>query len=281
MLRLDPALPPLWRTPSTLQFGLDPVSVVHDPTPWQERLLRELEHGIPESALGPIASALGAPDGAGADFVRRIRRALAPTSAPAELALLMPDDASEELRWALVHAIELAGATATIVHREERVDAPTIVVAHHVLAPRAVAPLMAADRPHLPFVIGGGAIDVGPFVVPGRTACAACLALHRRDVDPQWPVVAAQLVGRPAPPLDGALVIEAGIVAVRLIAEAQRHPRRQSAPALRLRSGAVHRSMRTRPPHAECRCRSLAENAMPSAPVVLAPTRSRAYARPA
>lgn len=34
---------------------------------------------------------------------------------------------------------------------------------------------------------------VGPMVLPGRSACARCLDLHRSDRDPGWPAVAAQL----------------------------------------------------------------------------------------
>lgn len=282
MLRIDPAHPPLWRTPTTLQFGVEAVATVDDPEPWQERLVRELERGIPEPALEPVAAALGAPVGGGTTFVNRIRRALAPAHAPAgDIDLLMPADASEELRWLLVHAIELTGASARILHGYEATEATTLVVAHHVLTPRTVAPFMADDRPHVPLVLMGGAIDVGPFIVPGRTACVACTALHRRDADAAWPALAGQLVAAPAPQLDGALVVEAGITAVRLIAEASRRPLRQQATSVHLRSGAVHRSVRTRPPHADCRCRSLAGSATPSAPVILAPTSPRAFARPA
>lgn len=34
---------------------------------------------------------------------------------------------------------------------------------------------------------------VGPFVLPGRSACWRCLDLHRADRDPAWPRMAAQL----------------------------------------------------------------------------------------
>src|SRR6187402_2854250 len=82
MLRLDPAHPPLWRSDSVLQFGADAVAFVHDPEPWQQRLLHELARGIPEDALEPVAEALGASDGEARAFVRRIRRALTPSVAP-------------------------------------------------------------------------------------------------------------------------------------------------------------------------------------------------------
>ena len=76
MLRLDPAFPPLWRSATTLQFGTEAVVVIDDPSTWQQRLIRELEGGIPDAALDPVAQALGAPADAAEAFVRRIRRAL-------------------------------------------------------------------------------------------------------------------------------------------------------------------------------------------------------------
>ena len=39
----------------------------------------------------------------------------------------------------------------------------------------------------------GDAAWVGPLVVPGRTSCLRCADLSRRDADPHWPLVLAQL----------------------------------------------------------------------------------------
>jgi hypothetical protein len=41
---------------------------------------------------------------------------------------------------------------------------------------------------------------VGPFVVPGRTGCLGCADLHRRDADPSWALLAAQLGAVPPAP---------------------------------------------------------------------------------
>jgi hypothetical protein len=50
-----------------------------------------------------------------------------------------------------------------------------------------------ADHPHL-YVrpLQAGAV-IGPFVLPGRTPCLACLDRVRRDADPAWPGLLAQL----------------------------------------------------------------------------------------
>jgi hypothetical protein len=60
------------------------------------------------------------------------------------------------------------------------------------------AALVEAGVPHLVATVRGGTGVAGPFVVPGRTGCLRCADLHRRDADPGWPALAAQLAGVPA-----------------------------------------------------------------------------------
>jgi hypothetical protein len=54
--------------------------------------------------------------------------------------------------------------------------------------------------PHLVATVRGRTGVVGPLVVPGRTSCLRCADLHRRDADPDWPVLASQLTAGEAPP---------------------------------------------------------------------------------
>jgi hypothetical protein len=54
--------------------------------------------------------------------------------------------------------------------------------------------------PHLLATVRGSTGVVGPLVVPGRTSCLRCADLHRRDADPDWPVLAPQLTAWEAPP---------------------------------------------------------------------------------
>lgn len=53
---------------------------------------------------------------------------------------------------------------------------------------------------HVVATVRGETGVVGPFVVPGRTSCLRCADLHRRDADPWWPTLAAQLTAGEAPP---------------------------------------------------------------------------------
>jgi bacteriocin biosynthesis cyclodehydratase domain-containing protein len=50
--------------------------------------------------------------------------------------------------------------------------------------------------PHLAVQIRDASAVVGPLVVPGRSACLTCADLVRRDQDPAWPVIVAQLAVR-------------------------------------------------------------------------------------
>lgn len=70
-----------------------------------------------------------------------------------------------------------------------------IVVAHDTLAVTTAARFMGTERPHLLVLLREQDGTVGPLVVPGRTACCACVEWHRSDRDAQWLEVCEQLAG--------------------------------------------------------------------------------------
>jgi hypothetical protein len=81
-------------------------------------------------------------------------------------------------------------------------SSPDLVVLARAWA--ASDPLVAAVHrsgvPHLVATVRGGTGLVGPLVVPGVTSCLRCADLHRRDADPGWPRLAAQLTAAEPPP---------------------------------------------------------------------------------
>jgi hypothetical protein len=282
MLRIDPAHPPLWRDPTTLQFGLHAVAVLEVSDAWQERLVRELEHGVPPAALDGVGRAVGAPTGAAAQFVRRISRALAPAApvAPRGIAIQAADGVSD----ALVDDVRAALSEAGFEPSADSAGAdpvPVVMLAHHVVHPRSASMLLGRDISHLPIVFSGAGAEVGPFVRPGVTPCLSCVAEHRRDADEAWPRLAAQLLGRRAPVVSTALAWEAGLAASHMITDAARHPARQTASSLQMRAESGARTVKTHRPHAACRCRSLGGIATGRVPGVPATTRATAYAQPA
>ncbi len=288
MLRLDPAHPPLWRSSAALQFGAEPVAIVAEPAPWQLRLVRELERGIPEGSLDVVAEAFGAPEGAARGFVRSIARALAAPHEPGRPRVIVQAPSGGEAEADAV-AAALASAGFDVAHETwwGHSEAPrdstvaVVLLAHHLVEPRRAAPLVGRDVPHIPIVLAGSRIEVGPVVHPGRTPCLACLAAHRRDHDEAWPRVAAQLVGRPPHTVPRAAVLEAGLVAAHLLSAEAPSLDGQTSHSLTLRVDSLQRTTRTHRMHEECRCRSLAETATETARDTPTPTTATGYARPA
>ncbi|MEU0131492.1 ThiF family adenylyltransferase [Streptomyces sp. NPDC006289] len=72
------------------------------------------------------------------------------------------------------------------------VVAPRDGLAVHAPDPGVAAPWLASGTPHLYAGVVEATGVVGPLVLPGGTGCAGCLALHRAELDPQWPRMLAQ-----------------------------------------------------------------------------------------
>ena len=112
MLRLAPSHPPLWRTPDSVQFGIDderPLTGLH---PWQERLLDALVGGIPDARLAPLATELGASVAEAERFLHRIQDALATDASPAPpVRIELPADLSHDDETSLLTGIRAAGLT--------------------------------------------------------------------------------------------------------------------------------------------------------------------------
>ncbi|MFT4029700.1 MAG: hypothetical protein QM675_07485 [Protaetiibacter sp.] len=251
MLRLDPGIPLVWRDPQTLQLGVDPVvAVVPEVSQGVARLVADLASGVPEAGFRMLAGTRGIR----AVRTERLLAALRPALLPDP-----PPPPAPERCVLVLGAGPLAGAIARLLDelglRTPDPNAPELVV---LVADRVVPPAdhrhwLRHDVPHLPVVTGETAVTLGPFVVPGASACLHCAALHERDADPAWPVIAAQLGALPAPvtpPLRAATAVlqAARMVAAALLGEAE--PGR----ALRIAGDGELLSERTIAPHPECRC---------------------------
>ncbi|GAB2453207.1 ThiF family adenylyltransferase [Xylanimonas ulmi] len=88
-----------------------------------------------------------------------------------------------------------------------------VLVEAHAPAPARYARLMGEGVAHLTVTVREADVVVGPFVLPGVTACARCADLHRADEDPAWPALAAQLRQVSEPPQETALAAGAAAVA--------------------------------------------------------------------
>ncbi len=227
IVRIDPRSCPLWRDARTLQFGLDGPVLLRDPAPWQERALSELERGFPASddaqSVDParLATSCGGP----ADRVAELLTLLEPVlrrddRGSVGVAVRAADPLPEAIVSIVVDALSERGWPAVwVAPGEDTVDprTPTILLASHVVPPHLGVRCARADAPHLPIVFTDAGAEVGPVVVPGSTACLACLDIHRAERDPAWPVIASQLLLRRPAPVTMSLAVEAVALATRLL----------------------------------------------------------------
>lgn len=277
MLHLDPSRPPVWRDTRTMQFGVPRGPRLLDPTPWQEILLHSLASGISTDDAVAIASSYGADRAAVEGFLRDLDPVLMSATERPRAALRVADPIDGAIA---VHASRLLADHVELVRDPD--DTTTVILLESFVPdPARYVPLMRDDVPHLPLVLAGDRITVGPFVIPGAGACLACDATARRDADPLWPAVASQLMSGPGAPTSGTLLSEAVTFAGRALSG--QIGSRLHSHAVTFAAHSHRRRWDARRPHPACVCRSPEETASPVWSIVpnSTPTRATAYARPA
>jgi hypothetical protein len=216
-LRLDPRIPLLWRSPSTVQFGLDsPVLVLDDVDAATERMLAALGVGVSGSGLRLIATESGA-DAAAADrLAERLEPVLASRAEVRRRTVVVHGSGSLADRvTGLLDDVDVVRTTD--VASAERTPCDFAVLAlDWVVTPELMGLWLRRDVPHLVVVASDTSVTVGPVVVPGAGPCLYCRHRWLADEDSAWPSIAIQLATA-APPVPGAaVVVEAAALAARV-----------------------------------------------------------------
>lgn len=223
----------VWRTPSSLQVGLDDdrSAVLPGAPPDAVRIVRALLRGrrLPDlaaefpgverrwafhaqaclRAAGLLGSA--GPRGPVALFgAGPLAESVAGLLAGEGVDLLVVEPGFTDgldrarvsgARWNSVVRRHRRSARAQVVEawRAEAADPPLALVCPPTVEPdRAVTgALVRASLPHLVVRCEPDRAVVGPFVLPGRTSCVRCADLHRGRRDPHWPYLLAQLCHTP------------------------------------------------------------------------------------
>ena len=186
VIRLDPRYPLVWRSPDTIQFGIDrPVLVLPGVSRAQEHVLAALRGGVPHAG----AVMLGRQAGGAPDDILAFLHALAPVLETTDLETTVLDEtALDETALEPAEAVPItvcvdgAGPTADRIRGLLRdlgistwlTDADpdlAVVVGHYVLEPARHRRWLRRDIPHLPVIFSDAEIRVGPLVEPGRGPC--------------------------------------------------------------------------------------------------------------
>lgn len=288
--RIDPTLPLVWRSPTDLQLGATRARVIlPDAGELEANLISALRHGVSRSTLITIGTGLGAT----VDEVTHLLALLEPAflgepanqeasvspaaddTAP-EPPKLVAVDADGLVQRRLAQGLEALGyeVTESTDARDAGDVALAVIAAPWVVPPGRYLPLLRRDVPHLAIVFDDTGARVGPLVEPGSGPCLRCLDLARRDADAAWPVVAAQLAGRPAASCTPRAALDASALAVAVVDDRLAHGSTGLAAASFTLAGPGALPRRRRhPAHPECGCRTPAGSA--TVPVRLAVRRRR------
>lgn len=209
-LRLRAGVPVVRRDDTHLQVGSHPEArLVVGATDACSDLLRRLVHGLDPSLLGAGDAAVVA--------------ALAASGL-----LVAPDERATRLRRRSATRVEVLGPDdwrADLCARLSEVGVGTVDPAHDADDLADVAVVLTAgepdrgladrclrtDQPTLFVAAIDGRVRLGPWVVPGSTACLQCLDAHARERDPRHLVMVEQWGAA-----DAAAEVEVALVSLAL-----------------------------------------------------------------
>lgn len=120
-----------------------------------------------------------------------------------------------------------------------------------------------SERPTLDVTVIDSQVRVGPFAVPGRTACAGCVRAHQQEADP-WAASVADFPGAHSSaadvPLVDPLLLHAALTSAVQDVAAWAEGRQPSTwSATRWFSPSQHSGTQVWEPHPHCGCRWAAE----------------------
>jgi len=251
VLQLLPVSPMVWRTPTSVQFGVDAPVVIDGVSAGVERLLAALRSGVSTSGFAMLARDAGVPADDAETLLERLRPVLATTAPPP----------ASRVRVLVTGSGPFADCLAQLLSEEGRLSSPAetapsvaVLVADWVIAPDDASRWLRRDIPHLPIVVTDSSVSVGPFVEPGRGPCIYCVQLARTDADAAWPAVATQLWGRQAADHPRITVLTVAAFAARRIAARLDDGPADAATAWRLSDRGATISAATTRLHPRCSC---------------------------
>ncbi|HKT03164.1 MAG TPA: hypothetical protein VJT31_26850, partial [Rugosimonospora sp.] len=169
---------------------------------------------------------------------------------------LLPGDAGRPRAVAAAEAVVRAAPGVDV--RPLRDGSATFVVQAGGYRPPELAALAYARRgvAHLTVELRDGTVVIGPLVPPAGAPCLNCVDLHRRDRDPAWPALVAQLATsrEPAQPCAATTaLVAAGYAAEEVLRYVDGGRPRTVGTTVEISAPGQERRRRW-PPHPRCHC---------------------------
>jgi len=167
------------------------------------------------------------------------------------------DDRGRPLRTAVADAVLRAAPHAVTTSLREGNATFVIQIGPSVPAETLAYGYARRQLPHLLIEERDNALLVGPLVAPAGSPCLNCLDLHRRDRDPAWPALTAQLTtsaDEPMPIAIATVTIAVGMAAGQVLAYVDGGPVATFGASFEINAGAPPRR-RSWAPHPRCDCR--------------------------
>jgi hypothetical protein len=181
VFKLNPHHPVVWRTPNSLQIGIDiPLAALSNVNRFEERALTALSKGISRGGLEIIAQECGLDDSTISALLERLKAAIITTHPvhavpPLRRVALDGTGKTVECIRTLLHAAHF-DVIDTHTQKNTFLSSPEIVVivSHFVTEPFRHARWLRRDIPHIPIVFSDASITIGPLVEPGEGPCIHC-----------------------------------------------------------------------------------------------------------
>ena len=267
MYKLNPDLPLIWRTPTSLQIGIDnPRVLLPKLYPAEERMLSALRAGIADASAPAVAHECGLTPSESSALLTALSPAL--TQTPRTTSWRIAIDGSGTAVDSLGLLLIASG------HRVVRASAAmagtcdlAIVVGDFALDPYRPGGWLSRDVPHLPVVFSDESVRIGPLLggrpMGAETAenlpCEQCIELAHRDLDECWVAMVSQLVGTPALTQTPLLNAEVAAVITRWVQSPSAHPLNSNT-AVRIDAHSGAREELTFALHPDCACQALPRN---------------------
>lgn len=192
--------PLVWRTPHSLQIGIDhPVTTLEDVPDQAAPLIHALQSGVSRDGYLLLAKQLNVRQPVALALVEGLSSAFEDEEARVRPRLVV--SGHSVARVIVAETMSQWGYEVSLANSPEptQSDVVHLLAADYLTDPQWLSRYGSGRSPHVPLVFSDHSVTAGPLIIPGATPCLSCRELFLREVEPHWLSLGSQLWGQPAP----------------------------------------------------------------------------------